>query len=483
MTVLARGLAAVLAFGIAAASAEAADKAVTVGGQTFVNKGLVGVGRMPSNLKDKFGETFGSGSGMTVDAASWRRVGDGYEGTFYLLPDRGYNAAGTTDYRSRFNKLTVRFTPGKTSQDGVVATLADTILLTDAAGQPLSGLDPEEGGVRKAAGGFPDMPQAKNGKVALDPEAIARLADGSFFISDEYGPYVYRFSAEGKMLSAIRPPDAFIPLRKGVQHFGSNNPGPGAGAPEPPNPEFGRQNNQGFEGMALTPDGRKLAVILQSANRHEGGDNPATRNHVRLLMYDVADPAAPKLIAEHVVPLPVFKAGDRTLVAAQSELTALSDTQFLLLSRDSGNGYGLKGTTSLYRQIDILDISKATNIAGTDFDKARSIAPKGVLDPSITPATLTGFVDINDNAELNRFGLRNGAPNDTNNLSEKWEAVSLVSALDPSAPQDFFMVVANDNDFMTQDGFQVGAPYKDESGANIDTVFLVYRLTIPTLAK
>lgn len=483
MAVLVRSVAAVLAFGMCLVSAEAADKAVSVGGQTFVNKGLVGVGRMPSNLKDKFGETFGSGSGMTVDAASWRRAGEGYEGTFYLLPDRGYNAAGTTDYRSRFNKLRVRFTPGKTTQDGVVATLADTILLTDAAGQPLSGLDPEEGGVRKAADGFPDMPQAKNGKVALDPEAIARLSDGSFFISDEYGPYVYRFSAEGRMLSAIRPPEAFIPLRKGVQHFGSNNPGPGASEPVPPNPEFGRQNNQGFEGMALTPDGKKLAVILQSANRHEGGDNPATRNHVRMLTYDVADPAAPKLIAEHVVPLPVFKAGERTLVAAQSELTALSDTQFLLLSRDSGNGYGLKGTTSLYRRIDIVDISKATNIAGTDFDKTRSIAPKGVLDPSIVPATLTGFVDLNDNAELNRFGLHNGAPNDTNNLSEKWEAVSLVSALDPAAPQDFFMFVANDNDFMTQDGFQVGAPYKDESGANIDTVFLVYRVTIPTLAK
>jgi len=33
---------------------------VTLNGQHFVNHGLVGVGRMPSNLKDKFGETFGS---------------------------------------------------------------------------------------------------------------------------------------------------------------------------------------------------------------------------------------------------------------------------------------------------------------------------------------------------------------------------------------------------------------------------------------
>ena len=478
-----RGLAAVLAFGVCVASAEAADRSVTVGGQTFVNKGLVGVGRMPATLRDKFGETFGSGSGMTVDPQSWRRTDAGYEGQFVLLPDRGYNVAGTTDYHSRINKITIRFTPGKTSQDGVVATLADTVLLTDAAGNPLTGLDPEAGGVRPAAGGFPDMPVARNGKIALDPEAIVRLADGSYFVSDEYGPYIYRFSAEGKMLSAIRPPDAFIPIRKGAQHFGSNNPGPGASEPVPVNPETGRQNNQGFEGMALTPDGKTLAVILQSATRQDGGNTPATRHHTRILMYDVADPAAAKLKAEHVVPLPHFKAGDRTLVAAQSELAALTDTLFLLLSRDSGNGQGMKGATSLYRRIDLLDIGKATNIAGSAFDGTKPVAPSGVLDPSIQPATLTGFIDLNDAADLARFGLRNGGPNDRNNLSEKWEAISIVSALDPAAPQDFFLFVVNDNDFITQDGFQVGAPYKDESGADVDTTFLVWRASLPTLAR
>ena len=59
------------------------------------------------------------------------------------------------------------------------------------------------------------------------------MPDGTFFISDEYGPYIYRFSAEGRMLSAIRPPDAFIPMRNGKQNFSSNNPGPGAQAPSP----------------------------------------------------------------------------------------------------------------------------------------------------------------------------------------------------------------------------------------------------------
>ena len=75
----------------------------------------------------------------------------------------------------------------------------------------MTGLDPAEGGVRPAAKGFPDLPQATNGRVAIDAKALVLLPDGTFFISDEYGPYIYRFSAKGRMLAAIRPPEAFIP--------------------------------------------------------------------------------------------------------------------------------------------------------------------------------------------------------------------------------------------------------------------------------
>ena len=77
--------------------------------------------------------------------------------------------------------------------------------------------------------------------------------------------------------------------------------------------------------------------------------------------------------------------------------------------------------------------------------------------------------------------MHNGAPNDRTNLSEKWEAMALVSVLDKATPDDYFLFVANDNDFITQDGFQVGAAYKDKSGADVDTLIQVYRLTIPGL--
>ena len=476
---------------LAPAPATRGAETVTIGDLTFVNQALVGVGRLPSDLRDKFGETFGSGSAIAVDPKSWLRTAAGYQGTFYMLPDRGYNVTGTSDYRARINKLFITFkplddpaaVPVAQRQNSVAATLTDTILLTDAAGQSLTGLDPD--GIRRAANGFPDLPQASNGRVSIDSESLALLPDAGFFIGDEYGPYVYRFSPAGRLLAAIRPPEAFLPKRKGKDHFASNNPGPGGRAPEPPEPETGRANNQGFEGLTLTPPGGKfLVAALQSATRQDGGTSPATRRYSRLLYYDVADRERPRLVREYVVPLPLFESADgERRVAAQSELLALDETFFLLLCRDSGNGYGTGGATSRYRSIDLLDTSRATNIAGSRYDGTMPVAPNGKLVDGVVPATLTRYIDINETAELQKFGLHNGEPNDRNNLSEKWEGMALAPALDPANPNAYFVFVTNDNDFITQNGYQAGTPYKDASGLEVDTMILVYRITLPEQLK
>ena len=219
---------------------------------------------------------------------------------------------------------------------------------------------------------------------------------------------------------------------------------------------------------------------MQSATRQDGGAAPETRRYARILYYDVADLDRPKLVREHVVPLPVFETADgRQRVAAQSELLALDETFFLLLCRDASNGYGTAGATSRYRSVELVDTSKATNIAGSPYDGTVPVAPDGKLADGIVPATLTRYIDINNNAELSKFGLHNGPPNDSNNLSEKWEGMTLVPALDPANPNDFFLFVTNDNDFITQNGYQAGAAYKDASGVEVDTMLLVYRITLP----
>jgi hypothetical protein len=189
-------------------------------------------------------------------------------------------------------------------------------------------------------------------------------------------------------------------------------------------------------------------------------------------------------VREHIVPLPVFETaqGERR-VAAQSELLALDETFFLLLCRDAGNGYGTDGATSRYRSIDLLDTARATNIAGSRYDGIVPVAPDGKLVDAVVPATLTPYIDINNTEELKKFGLHNGEPNDRNNLSEKWEGMALVPALDPENPNDYFLFVTNDNDFITQNGFQAGAAYKDVSGLDVDTMILVYRITLPEQLK
>src|SRR6266550_3392489 len=179
-------IAAALIAWLVPAPATRGAETITIGDLTFVNQALVGVGRLSSDLRDKFGETFGSGSAIAVDPKSWLRTAAGYQGTFYMLPDRGYNVTGTSDYRARVNKLFITFTPlddpaavpVAQRQNSVAATLTDTILLTDAAGQSLTGLDPD--GIRRAANGFPDLPQASNGRVSIDSESLALLPDAGF---------------------------------------------------------------------------------------------------------------------------------------------------------------------------------------------------------------------------------------------------------------------------------------------------------------
>jgi hypothetical protein len=76
-------LIAVMALVFALAGGAALAQSVVFQGQTFINKGLVGVARVPSDAKDQFGDTLGGfGSGMAMDLRSWHKNRDGgYEGT------------------------------------------------------------------------------------------------------------------------------------------------------------------------------------------------------------------------------------------------------------------------------------------------------------------------------------------------------------------------------------------------------------------
>jgi hypothetical protein len=257
-------------------------------------------------------------------------------------------------------------------------------------------------------------------------------------------------------------------------------------------PTTGRRNNQGLEAIALSPDGNKLITILQSAAMQDLTDSQQqTRLNTRILVYDISRTATPTAPVEsYVLQLPTFtlngNGGAANRTAAQSEMVALNDRQFLVLARD-GTGQGVApGTPIMTKSIYLVDVSQASNIAGTAAEVSPSgqIATGGKLTPTITPARSVELVNMVNSTQLARFGLslNNGAPGQgaQSNLtiSEKWEGMALVPTLLEGRPNDFFLFVSNDNDFATTNGSMQGQPYN--SGQNNDNMVLVYKLTLPT---
>lgn len=137
--------------------------------------------------------------------------------------------------------------------------------------------------------------------------------------------------------------------------------------------------------MTASPDGKSLWVLLQSATLQDGGVKKTTRRYTRLLKYSIqkgkshSHASAPVYEAEYVVPLPTFTDDSgKTAVAAQSEMHFVSDTQFLFLPRDSNKGHGMDSTQSVYRHVDVFDISGATDVSGSSHDAFNtSIASSG----------------------------------------------------------------------------------------------------------
>jgi hypothetical protein len=320
--------------------------------------------------------------------------------------------------------------------------------------------------------------------------SIVLGSDSTYWISDEYAPYIYQFSPSGKMLQAIRPPNAFIPLRNGTESFSAASPpiyNPDLKI-KPEDPTSGRGNNQGLEALTASPDGKHLYTLLQSATIQDGGKSSSKRRNSRFLTYRIKNKTV-ELEAEYAVQLPVLPSGR---VASQSEMIYISDTQFLVLARDSGAGHGQDKSESIYRNADVIDISTATNVVGKYDGFNESIASKdGVLKSDITPAQYCTWLSYNVNSQLNRFGVRNGGAQGQDLLNEKWESFAFLPVDDDDGKgkkgdgKDYYLISFSDNDFITQDGFiDFGKqPYKDASGFDLDTQVLVFRVTLPKGAK
>ncbi len=488
---------------------------VTLNGTTFVNLGLQGVGRVAANATQTFTggltETLGSISDMQI--SNWQNNGNGsWSGTLQVLPDRGYNAGAIfSNYAARINTFDFTFTPHTSSatttqQDQIALTYTGATRFTYDA-DPGVGTDFRltTGLVANSAStslfGQPvptvnalttiGTDAALANRLTLDSEGLildTRVGkEGSGWVGDEYGAYIYHFNASKQIDGIVTIPQALVPHRPAV--------GPDPYFTASPANTDGRRVNQGMEGIAISPDGTRLFAMLQSATLQDSGADNQGRSNTRVLVYDLSGGDIPTdPIGQYVVQLPRIDSdlnGSLDRTGAQSSILALDNNQLLILSRD-GNGRGPSVATGpVFKSVLLADLSTGTNIDGLDDDAGDRITETAATDTlrntvnPITPVAWTealnmlGKLDL-EVTELAQFGLNLlGANGDLNTLAEKWEGMALVPTNDGTG--EFFLFLGNDNDFQTADGTLTKADGTSETytaGFENDTMVLAYRVAI-----
>lgn len=256
-------------------------------------------------------------------------------GAFYMLTDRGPNIDGTVANSKVFAKPDFAPQLGKFRVKNGQMTLESIIELKNSTGGRLNGLPnpANQGGTGETAfdvNGNTIAPSADG----LDPEGLAVAPDGTFWVSDEYGPHLVHFDANGRTIERINP-------------FGS-----GTGSRRIPLVYATRRPNRGMEGLTITPDGKTLVGIMQFPLYNPSVTAVSGSLVTRILTFDIATGATKQFV--YLI--------ERANLQANSEIVAVTNTTFLVLERD-GEFCTDANKNTLFKRVYKIDLTGATDIS------------------------------------------------------------------------------------------------------------------------
>ena len=343
----------------------------------------------------------GYGSALAVDSKD--------PTLFYSMTDRGPNVGRSCNGQNVLAFPVPGFTPqiGKFRLSGGAFELVGTILLKQANGTPLNGFPhPNAAANRTEVPAQMDCTPLPQDPLGIDSEGLAFAKDGTFWVSDEYGPDVVHFSADGKTIERLVP---------------------GAGLPKA---LARRRSNRGMEGLTILPDGKTLVGVMQSPldNPTAGGSSAGRSSRLaRIVIIDTRS----GVVRQYPYVL------DATS-NINSEIAALTPTKFLVLERD-GNFPGPGGSGAI-KKVYSVDIEGATDISDPN-DGVGGLLINGLTLEEVTKSAADPYATL----------LANGITAGTKTL-----IVDLLQAL-PGYAHDkaeglavldnFTIAVSNDDDF------------------------------------
>ncbi|MDT3441104.1 MULTISPECIES: esterase-like activity of phytase family protein [unclassified Pseudofrankia] len=347
----------------------------------------------------------------------------GKKDEFYGVTDRGPNVDGPNGVKV---EPMPAFTPAiglfKLKKDGR-AELEKSIPLRAANGTPYSGRVSTEATTGETILDLNGDTLAPDPN-GYDPEGLVALPDGTFWISDEYGPYITHFDRNGRQIGRLSPFDGSLPAELRY-----------------------RMPNRGMEGLTITPDGTTLVGIVQSAlQQKDTTAKPASIAPLRVVTYNLRTKATAEYL--YLLDDPAINGG------AVSEITALSNTTFLLDERDG------KFEPGAFKKFYKIDLAGATNVGpNAEVPGATYAGDKGGLLVGADQKTIEASVGTSATAAALATLKANGITPVTKSLY--LDFAGLVSKLDPTG--GFFghdkiegvattdrgrtLVISNDSDF------------------------------------
>ena len=311
---------------------------------------------------------------------------DSKRNEWWGLSDRG-PGGGTLNYNTRVQRFTldVDFNTGAISN----FKIAETVVF-QSAGQGLNGLAPN--------------PKNQLG-LAFDPEGVViNPRTGTFLVSDEYGPSVREFSRSGELIRTFNTPANLVPRNAvtGVANYADDTGN-----------TAGKRTNRGFEGLAISPDGKYAYAMLQSAMLDEGGGNGSVN---RIVKFDTATGEA---VAQYAYQMK--RSGQGQGISA---LVAINDHEFYVLERNNrGVGVGAELATA-DKEVYRIDLTGATDVSGLNLSTG-----------SYTKVSKSGqIVDLDANT-LAALGGKS---------PEKWEGLAIGPKL---ANGKYLILAGTDNDY------------------------------------